>query len=51
MTQTDINLPTEGELQKAKQAIAGPVPLVPESPDTAVSLARGLLVMFWVVEV
>ncbi len=30
------------DLQAAKQAIAGPVPLLPESPDTTVSLARGL---------
>lgn len=30
------------DLQAAKQAIAGPVPLLPEAPDTAVSLALGL---------
>jgi hypothetical protein len=30
------------DLQAAKQAIAGPVPLLPESPDTSVSLALGL---------
>lgn len=41
MTQTDI-MTNESELQAAKQAIAGPVPLVPEAPDTEVSLARGL---------
>lgn len=30
------------DLQAAKQAMAGPIPLLPEAPDTAVSLALGL---------
>ena len=32
------------DLAKAKEAIAGPVPLIPEAPDTRLSLPRGLYV-------
>lgn len=46
MTFTDIEAafsePTEQELAKAKQDIAGPVPIVTEVPDTAVDLPRGI---------
>lgn len=39
---TDDPIMKQQDLQAAKQAIAGPVPLIPEAPDTEVSLALGL---------
>ena len=34
----------EDDLRSAKEAIAGPVPLMPEAPDCVVELPRGLLI-------
>jgi hypothetical protein len=42
VTLVDDPIAKQQDLQAAKQAIAGPVPLMPQAPDTAVSLALGL---------
>jgi hypothetical protein len=40
----DFIVNEQAKLQQAKEAVAGPVPLIPEAPDCLVNLPRGLFV-------